>query len=387
MTTGAEKTIIILGGGIGGIVTARRLRKRLGRRHRVVVVDRSDRHLFAPSLLWLMVGERRPEAIQRDLSRLEKKGIEVITGEVTAIDPEQRRVTVDGRDLEADHLVISLGAELAPERLPGLAEAGHNLYTLEGATAIRDTRAQLTSGRLVVLVAAMPFKCPAAPYEAAMLLEHDLRKRGVRDNVSITLFSPEPGPMGVAGPEMSAAVRGMVEQRGITYRPQHRVTSVDPEAHTLQFENGEEDGFDYLAYVPPHAAPKAVIDAGLTNDSGWIPVDRGSMATRFEGVYAIGDVTTIPLAIGLPLPKAGTFAHGQAEMVADTIAAAVRGRGEPGVFNGHGACFIEVGGGRAGMGSGNFYAEPAPQVKMRAPGRFSHWGKVLFEKWWFFRWA
>ena len=283
-----EKIITILGGGVGGLVTARELRKRLGRQHRIVLVDREARHVFSPSFLWLMVGKRRPENIWRDLSRLSRKGIEVVRGAVTAIDPESRRVEVDGRTIDSDYLVVALGADLEPGRVPGLADAGHNLYTLDGATEIRDTREEMARGRLVVLVASMPFKCPAAPYEAAMLLEDDLRKRGVRDTVDVTIFSPEPGPMGVTGPELSAAVRGMVEGRGIEYRPQHQIESVDPEARTLRFKDGAEESFDYLVYIPPHVAPQVVRDAGLTGDSGWVSVDRhtmrpGSMACTPSG--------------------------------------------------------------------------------------------------------
>ncbi len=383
----AEKTITILGGGVGGLVTARELRKRLGKEHRIVLVDREARHVFSPSFLWLMVGKRRPEQVWRDLSRVSRKGIEVVAGDITAIDPETRTVKIGDRTIESDYLVVSLGADLRPEIVPGLADAGHNLYTLEGATDIRDTREGVTSGRLVVLVASMPFKCPAAPYEAAMLLEDDLQKRGVREDVSVTVFSPEPGPMGVTGPENSAAVRGMVESRGIEFRPQHKIESVDADARLLRFDDGSEEPFDYLTYIPPHAAPEVVVEAGLTGDSGWVSVDRNSLETKFEGVYAIGDVTAIPLAVGLPLPKAGTFALGQARAVARTIAADVSGKGEPGVFNGHGECFIEIGQGKAGIGMGNFYAEPRPTVKIRKPRRLWHWAKVWFEKRWFPKWA
>jgi sulfide:quinone oxidoreductase len=110
------------------------------------------------------------------------------------------------------------------------------------------------------------------------------------------------------------------------------------------------------------------------------------MATRFPGVYAIGDVTGIPLSIGLPLPKAGVFAHHEGEAVAHTIAAEITGRGQPDTFDGQGECFIEVGGGRAGFGRGNFYAEPRPTVKLYKTGRHWHAGKVLFEKDWWRRW-
>ena len=360
----AGKTIVILGGGVGGLVTANELRERLGKEHRVILVDREGRHIFWPSLLWVQVGLRDPDKIVRDLARLEKKGIEVLKGEVESIDPERKTVRVDNAELAADYVVISLGAQLAPEKIPGLAEGGHNLYSLEGATAIRDSLKKVDEGRVVVLTAGIPYKCPAAPYEAAMLLAHDLHKRRLRDRVEVAVYAWEPAPMGVTGPEVSAGVKQLLAERDIPYYPQHQVTQVDATSGTLHFGNGAEANFDLLVYIPPHVAPTVVRQAGLTGESGWVPVDRHSMETRFPGVYAIGDVTNISLAMGMPLPKAGVFAHHEGEAVAQTIASQISGAGRPGSFDGQGACFIEVGGGKAGFGRGNFLrrAHPADQA-------------------------
>ncbi len=382
----SSKTILILGGGVGGLVTAVALRKRLPKIHRVILVDRERDHLFQPSLLWLMTGARRAGQITRPLDRLRRKGIEVIHGIVEAIDPQRRQATVNGTVLTADALVIALGAELALDAIPGLAEAGHAFYSLEGAQGLQRALDGFRSGRLVVLTAAPAYKCPAAPYEAAMLLEAELRKRGVRGQVRLDLYAAEPGPMGVAGPAASAAVRAMVEAKGIAYHPEHQITSVDPATKTLRFGNGTEAAFDLLAYVPPHRAPKAVRESGLVNEAGWIPVDRHTLQTRFEGIYALGDVTTIPLTLGKPLPKAGVFAHGQAEVVAHNLARSILGQGTPATFQGHGECFVEVGDGKAALGRGNFYGEPTPQIEMKAPGIFWHLGKVWFEKFWLWRW-
>ena len=383
----ASQTVVVLGGGVGGLVVANELRKKLGEEHRVVLVDREGRHIFTPSFLWLMTGDRRPEKIVRDLAPLERKGIEVVKGDISVIDPVARTIQVNGSTLEADYIVVSLGADLAPEQIPGLAEAGLNLYTLDGATSIRDARLELRKGNLAIVVVRLPFKCPAAPYEAAMLLEADIRRRGLAGDVSITLFSPEPGPMGVAGPEASSKVRGMVESKGIDYRPEHFLQSVDPATRTLRFADGAEHAFDMLIYIPPHVAPSVVQRAGLTNDAGWVPVDRGTLETSNPGVFAIGDVTTIPLTVGLPLPKAGTFAYGQAKAVAKTIAARISGRGEEPIYNGFGECFIETGNGRAGVGRGDFYGEPRPDVKLYRPTRLWHWWKIWFEWRWLRRWV
>jgi sulfide:quinone oxidoreductase len=178
----------------------------------------------------------------------------------------------------------------------------------------------------------------------------------------------------------------MVEQKGIAYHPEHQVTRVDPAARRIDFANGASASFDLLVYVPSHRAPAVVREAGLLDESGWVPVDRHTLETRHPGVYAIGDVTGIPLKLGKPLPKAGVFAHYQGEVVARNIARSVTGRGRPARFDGSGECFIETGDHKAGFGKGNFYAEPTPRIALRSVGYRWHIGKVLFEKNWLRRW-
>jgi sulfide:quinone oxidoreductase len=377
-------TTLILGGGIGGVATARALRNRVGPEHRIVVVDRDDQHRFAASLLWVLSGDRRPERLRRPLARLSTRGIAFVHGAIAAIDPTTRTVTLaDGRTLTGDHLVLALGAELDRSTPAGLAEAGHCLYDSEGAVSCRDALAKLERGRVVVLTAAPAYKCPAAPYEAAMLIDAVLRRTGRRERVEVAIYAAEAAPMATAGKAIGEALVGMLASKGIAYHPEHAIASVD--ARTLRFASGAEARFDLLAYVPVHRAPKAVVDAGLTNASGWIPVDRSTLATRHPGVWAIGDVTVIPLSIGRPLPKAGVFAHAEAEVVAANLARAITGRGAPRAFDGHGGCFVEVGQGRAAYGAGDFFAEPAPAVRLRAPAVRWHAGKVLFERYWLWR--
>lgn len=379
-----SKTILVLGGGVGGVATARALRKRLPRAHHVVLVDRERDHVFAPSLLWLMVGQRTAGAITRPLARLTRKGIEVRVGPVEHIDPDRRIVTVAGQPLTADYLVITLGAELAPELIPGLGEAGHNFYSLRGAQSLHSALETLRSGRIVVLTAAPAYKCPAAPYEGAMLIDGWFRKRSLRDCVHIDVHAAEPAPMGVAGAHVSSAVTQLLGAKGIPYHPGHQVTTVDAERKRLTFANGTTVDFDVLAYVPPHRAPAVIRDSGLTSEGGWMTVDRHTLQTRWPRVYAIGDVVSIPLALGKPLPKAGVFAHSQAKVVAENIAHDIAGEARSARFDGHGGCFIEIGGGRAGFGSGDFYAEPTPTVTLRRPSWRAHLAKVWVEQTWLY---
>jgi sulfide:quinone oxidoreductase len=380
-----SRTVLVLGGGVGGVVAATRLRARLPRRDRVVLIDREQHHLFQPSLLWLALGQRKPEQIQRPLERLRRRGIEVVTGEVVTFDPRAKRVRVTGTDLTGDAVIVSLGADLDPDVIPGLAAAGHNLYTLAGASAIHRALEDFRGGRVVVLTAAPAYKCPAAPYEAAMLLKDHLRRRK-GGTATVEIFAAEAGPMGTAGPEVSAAVRGMVEVREIGYHPDHQIEAVDPATRKLHFKRGSPADYDLLIYVPPHRVPAVVRQAGLVGASGWVPVDAHSLRTEVSGVFAIGDVTGIPIPSGKALPKAGVFADRAAEVVAENLAAEWAGRIPERAFDGVGACFIEAGAGRAGYGSGDFYAAPAPRMQLHTPSRFWHLGKVLFEKRWLRKW-
>lgn len=377
-----SKTVLILGGGVGGLVAATELRKALPARHRVVLIERELFSVFAPSLLWLMTGDRTAAQISRPMSNVGRQGIELVRGEIERIVPAKLEVLVSGRTLTGDYLVIALGADLAAEAIPGLNGAGHNFYTLTGAEGVRDALAAFDGGKIVVLTAAPAYKCPAAPYEAAMLLESACRRKNIRDRTRVDLYAAEPGPMGVAGPEVSRSVRQMVEGKGISYYPEHQVKEVDSAGRRIKFANGVHADFDLLAYVPPHIVPRVVRESGLVGESGWISVDRRTLETQFTGVYALGDVVSIPLKLGKPLPKAGVFAHGEAIVVARNIVRSITGKGKLASFDGEGACFLETGDGKAGLGRGNFYGDPVPQMKFYRPGWHWHLAKVLFERRW-----
>ncbi len=377
----SAKTVLILGAGIGGLVAARELRRRLDAQHRVVLVDRESEHRFQSSFLWVMMGWREPAAITRSLLTLPDRGIDFRRATVQAIDPASQTVDTDAGTLDYDYLVVALGAQLNDERFPGLALAGATPYSLDGATQLRHDWQHLDRGSVALVIADLPFKCPAAPYEAALLLDHGFRKRGVRSQIRIDLFTPEPQPMPVAGPAVGDALRDILQQRDIGFSPQRRLTAVDSERRRLIFD-GDESGFDLLVYVPSHQPPAPIRDSKLAGESGWIPVDPHSLGTSWQTVYAIGDSAAVPLANGMMLPKAGVFAHGEALVVAKRIAAQISGHNGVAPFDGWGGCFVETGGGKAAYGSGNFLADPAPRISLESPARSWRLAKVAFEKAW-----
>lgn len=382
------QTVVILGGGVGGLVTANELARSLPSPHRIVLVERSARHAFAPSFLWLMTGDRRASQITRDVRALVRPRVELVQAQARSIDLAARRVEADGRAIGYDHLVVALGAELAPEAIPGLAEAAQTFYTLDGAERLRDALRGFSGGTVAVVVSALPYKCPGAPHEGAMLVSDHFRRRGLRGKVDLHLFTPEPQAMPVAGPVLGAAVDDMLRSRGIAFHPSHKLSAVDPGRRELTFDGRPPMGYDLLIAIPPHRGPRLAREAGLANDAGWVPVDRRTLQTGHDGVYAIGDVTTIPLPgrwrpdVPLMLPKAGVFAHDQARVVARRIVAAITGGPAEQEFCGDGYCMLEAGEDLAGFAAGNFFGEPAPEVRLRRIGRAWHLGKVLFERWW-----
>ena len=285
-------------------------------------------------------------------------------------------------DLAYDYLVLALGAALAPEIMPGFADAAYTPYDFEGAKRLWSALQQFEGGRVAVAVSSMPYKCPAAPYETAMLLDDYLRRRGIRDRCQVEIYTPEVLPMGVAGVAMGQAVVDMLRAKDIHFNPELTLTSIDAQTNELIFSNHEPAPFDLLAGVPPHRAPQLVKESALSSDAGWVPVNRRTLQTTIENVYAVGDVAAVTLANGMALPKAGVFAEGQAQTVAHRIAADIQKASQQAEYDGLGYCWIESGGGSADFASGEFYTEPHPSVPLPRSGRMWHWGKILFERYW-----
>ena len=353
---------LILGAGFGGITVASELRRHLQDGHEVVLVDEADSFLMGLRKLWALVGHGTLEEGSRPRESLNAKGIRFLRRRVSGIDPAKRRVDTDGGSLDGDFLVVALGATPKPELVPGLSEHAFNLYDRDAIPGLAQELDRFSGGRIVIAIAGAPYKCPPAPYECAMLLHDFLQERGRRDRVELVVTTLQPMLLPNAGKAGSAWLGEQLSARGIEYRVGHKVERVEP--GRLVFADSEVEA-DLLIGVAPHRVPAVVKESGLTGDGEWITVDRGTLATRYEGVFAVGDVTQIKLANGLPLPKAGLMAELEGERVAAAIAAQVRGETAPPPFDGRGFCFLETGKTAAARIEGDFFAEPEPAVAIQ----------------------
>jgi sulfide:quinone oxidoreductase len=365
---------VVLGGGFGGIATAVALRDRLSEGDEVVLVDRREDFVMGVRKTWHLLGMSPLAYGTRHLSQLTERGIEVIRGDVTHIDIGRREAEVNGQAISADALVLALGASHDMAAIPGLAEHGRNVWSREGLEHAQQAIDAFRGGRAVVGIFGLPHSCPPAPYELALLLGDRLEERGIDAEVSV--ITPAPISLPIVGAAGCVTLESRLAERGIGFLPGHAATAV--EAHEVVCANGQSVPFDLLLAVPPHRVPSVLVEAGVAPADGWVKVDRSTLETGHAGVWAIGDCTVVGLSNGMPLPKAGLFAQREGEVVAARIAASLRGKEAVEVFDGSGACFLEMGGDEASMVRGDFFADP-PAVELTTPTHDQRAEKERFE--------
>jgi sulfide:quinone oxidoreductase len=297
----------------------------------------------------VLFGTRTLDDVRVPYASLATPGVRFRQETITAIDPAARRVTTDLDTYEADVLVVALGADHDLDATPGLREAGDEFYSVNGAARLREALPSFTSGSAVVGVCGAPFKCPPAPSEAAFLLDAYLRERGVRDRTTIHVVIPFGVPI-PPSPDTSAAILEGFGERGISFVADRRVTALDAGSREAVLDDGQRLPYDLFLGVPVHRVPEVVEASGLAVD-GWIPVDARTLGTRFPGVYAVGDVTSVGT------PKAGVFAERQGMVVAEQVIARIRS-GDAAGYDGTGTCYIEFGGGDVARVDVDFYTTP-----------------------------
>jgi sulfide:quinone oxidoreductase len=371
--------ILIIGGGVGGTLTAnllaRRLRRRIGSGDvYVTVVDTTGRHVYQPGFMYIAMGGERAERLERRERSLLDKRVELIVGEVKRIDEASRVVTLtDGLPIPYDYLVLASGSRIVPEAIEHFDTEAHHFYSAEAALKLRHALDAFTGGRIVIGIAGMPYKCPPAPLEVAFLIESELRERGLREATEIDFLSPIGRAFTIES--VSDMATPILEEKGIHLNTFCNVETIDPERKVVQTLEGEDFPYDLLILVPPHRGQQFLIDSGLAPaPGGWLPTDRTTLEVGGRpNVFALGDATDLPLS------KAGSTAHFEAPVVAERITAAVEGRkphGKHADYEGKVMCFFEVGDGKGTLLQFDYAHPPKPPK----PNQIWHLGKIVFNK-------
>ena len=356
-----SKHVLILGAGFGGLELATRLSETSADAVRVTLIDRNDAFFFGFSKLEVMLGRESAADIKLPYREFVKDGVEFRQETIIAVDPAARRVTTEAGSYDADFIAIALGADYDFDATPGFREGGHEYYSLAGAERLRDELAGFKGGKVLVSILGQPFKCPPAPFEGSFMLDEHFKQQGIRDAVEMTTTFPMARPVPVTG-EVSQMFREGLAERGVTELSEHLVTSIDPATRTAQLAGGETLPYDLFVGIPIHRAPTVLADSGLVEDN-WVPVDQTNLRTRFDGVYALGDVCSGPRTV----PKAGIFAEAAARVVAEDIAATIAGAEPPAPYEGSGVCYAEFGGGLVSKVEVNFLRGDSPQAERREP--------------------
>ena len=370
--------VVVLGAGFGGLELSSMLSEALAERLDLTLIDKNDSFYFGYSKLDVMFGRQTPNAVRLAYSNIVKPGVRFRQEVIMAIDPEARRVTTNTATYNADILVVALGADYDLAATPGLIEGGNEFYSFAGAERLREVLPTFSKGRAIVGVTSTPFKCPPAPSEAALLLHEHLTARGVRNACEISLVMPFGMPI-PPSPATSQALLAAFAERGITFIPNRLVRALDPARRVAILDNASEMPYDLFLGIPKHRVPGVVAASGMTED-GWIPVNPKNLKTRFPGVYAVGDVTSVGT------PKAGVFSEGAARVVAASLIAELQGGEQPQAYAGAGSCYIEFGANRVGRVDVDFLSGPSPTGSFIEPsvalvGEKKHFGSSRQARW------
>jgi sulfide:quinone oxidoreductase len=376
------KRIVILGGGVGGTLTANLLARRLGARIDrgdvdITVVDADGAHVYQPGFMYIAMGGERAERIQRPERSLLDARINLIVGRVTRVDETARTVVLeDGAALPYDQLVLATGSRILPEAIPHFAEEAEHFYSAEAALRLRHALDSFEGGRVVIGIASMPYKCPPAPLEVAFLIEAELRERGLREKSEVHFCSPIGRAFTIES--VSDMATPILEDKGIALHTFFNVEAIHPDRKVIESLEGEELPYDLLILVPPHRGQQFLIDSGLAPaPGGWLPTDRNTLHVGGRpDVYALGDATDLPLS------KAGSTAHFEAPVVVEGIVAALENRaptGKHAAYEGKVMCFFEVGDGKGTLLRFDYEHPPKPPK----PNALWHLGKIVFNKTYF----
>ena len=258
-----------------------------------------------------------------------------------------------------------------------------NLYDAEQVPKLREKILSLKKGRIAICITSVPYKCPPAPYEASLLINDILVKSGTRDSIDIEIYTPTPIALPVAGTKVSQDVINLLDDSHVNFHPLHKIKTVS-DTKEIEFENGNKVNYDLLIGIPPHKVPEVIRNSNLIKQGqNWINVDKFSLKTDYQNVFAIGDVNEIKVNENVAIPKAGVFAEAQAKVVSQQIIDDIennRDKLSSSKFDGKGFCFMEVGDKKAGYIAADFYNEDGPVTLLEPPSKESYEKKLNFER-------
>jgi len=391
--------VVVVGGGIGGIPAAYELREVLGKSVNITVINRTDYFQFVPSNPWLAVGWRERKAIAFPIGEyLARRGIDFIASPVTRIDPDGRRVeTEDGHSVDYDYLLITTGPDLAFDEVPGAGPEGG--YTQSVCTVDHAEKAHaayeafLESPGPIVVGAFQGASCYGPAYEFAMILDTDLRKRGIRDRVPMTFVTPEPyiGHLGLGGVEDSKhLLESELRKREIKWITNAKTTQVEAGSmHVVQHDdNGdplrEHDlPFSFSMMLPAFRgiAPVAAVE-GLCNPRGFVLVDEHQRSPRYPEIYSAGVCIAIPPVEQTPVPtgapKTGYMIESMVTAIVENIQADMTGQQVHAKGTWNAICLADMG--HTGVAFVALPQNPPRNVTWAKRGRWVHYAKIAFEK-------
>ncbi|MBI2781386.1 MAG: NAD(P)/FAD-dependent oxidoreductase [Chloroflexi bacterium] len=374
--------VLILGGGVGGTLTAnllaRKLRSRIDRGQvDITLVDAMGAHVYQPGFMYIAMGGEREERLARPERSLLDAPVNLVVDTVVRVDDGARTVVLaSGAVLPYDYLVLSTGCRILPQMIEHFEEEAEHFYTATAALKLRRALDEFKGGKVVVGIASMPYKCPPAPLEVAFLIESELRERGLREKSEVHFCSPIGRAFTIES--VSEMATPIFEQKGIELHTFFNVDAIDPERKAVLSLEGEELPYDLLVLVPPHKGQQFLMDSGLAPaPGGWLPTDRNTLRVGGRpNVFALGDATDLPLS------KAGSTAHFEAPVVVEGIVSAIEGRepaGRHAAYEGRVMCFFEVGDGKGTLLRFDYEHPPKPPK----PNALWHLGKIVFNKTYF----
>ena len=381
------KKIVILGSGCGGTIVAAKLREHLNDGEwKITIIDKDEIHHYQPGWLFIPFGVYAAQDCQKPKREFIPQGVDFVLDEIVGVNPDKRLVAGKKNSYDYDWLIISTGCGIVPEEVEGLMDDwhknAHDFYTLEGSRLLQQKLKYFNSGRLVLNIAELPYKCPVAPLEFIFMVDWFFTVNGVRNNIEIELVTPITGAF--TKPIASKILGEIADQKNIKITPNFDIAQVNAEEKTIESHKGDKVPYDLLVSIPPNFGAKFIEDSDMGDPMRFVDTDHFTLkAKNFDNIYVIGDATNVPAS------KAGAVAHYESETVVENIIREIDGQEPKNTFDGHATCFICSGYEKAVLIDFNYKYEPLPG-KFPFPGmgpftllgdsNFNYWGKMMF-KW------